>query len=86
MGGSASIPLVLTPEDGGFVVHSPLLPALNTQADSEPEAVENARDALATVKAMYPQLGRDLPTVARDADPRTVRFNVTVAATADSAA
>ena len=41
--------LVLTLEmaaEGGFVVSSPLYPGLWTQAESVPEAFENARDAL----------------------------------------
>lgn len=32
--------------EGGFVVSSPLYPGLWTQAESVPEAFENARDAL----------------------------------------
>lgn len=70
------IPLVLTPEDGGFVVSSPLLPALNTQGDSEEEPIGNARDAFASVRTMYEQLGKDLPRALRGADPATVGFAV----------
>jgi antitoxin HicB len=38
-------------EEGGFVVSSPIDPALNTQAESISEAFENARDALAVLRA-----------------------------------
>lgn len=84
--GEPVIPLILTPEDGGFVVSSPLLPALNTQGDSEKESIENARDAFASVKAMYAQLGKELPRAAREADPGTVRFEVVRGRSASSAA
>lgn len=68
------IPLVLTREDDTFVVHSPLLPELHTQGDSEQDAVANARDALVAVKELYADLGQRLPDEARDADPASVKF------------
>ena len=46
--------LVLTLEqarEGGFVVSSPIDPGLCTQAESVPEAFENARDALKALAA-----------------------------------
>lgn len=37
--------------EGGFVVSSPLYPGLLTQAESVPEAFDNARDALKALAA-----------------------------------
>jgi len=37
--------------EGGFVVSSPLYPGLWTQAETVPEAFENARDALKALAA-----------------------------------
>jgi predicted RNase H-like HicB family nuclease len=37
---------LLVASEGGFVVSSPLYPGLWTQAETVPEAFENARDAL----------------------------------------
>lgn len=60
------VPLLLTPEpDGGYVVTSPILPELVTEGDSLPEALENVRDAFATVIELYENLGRPLPTQLR---------------------
>ena len=53
--------LVLTleeAEEGGFVVSSPLFPGLWTQAESVPEAFENARDA---IKALVAARRKRLP-------------------------
>jgi len=56
------IPLVLTPQpEGGYTVTSPALPELVTEGDSAPEALENAKDALAAVIETYNDLGRPLP-------------------------
>lgn len=43
--GKLVLTLLVSP-GGGFVVSSPLYPGLWTQAESVPEAFENARDAL----------------------------------------
>ena len=59
------IPLVLSPQpEGGFTVTSPLLPELVTEGDSLEEALENAKDAMATVVELYADQGRTLPTTA----------------------
>ena len=56
------IPLVLIPQpEGGYTVTSPLLPELVTEGDSLDEALENVKDALATVIELYQDLGRSLP-------------------------
>jgi predicted RNase H-like HicB family nuclease len=58
--------LVLTleeAEEGGFIVSSPLYPGLWTQAESIPEAFENARDAM---KALVAARRKPLPA----ANPR----------------
>ena len=55
------IPLVLIPQpEGGYTVTSPLLPELVTEGDSLDEALENVKDALATVIELYQDLGRSL--------------------------
>ena len=38
--------VILTPEDGGYVVTVPALPGCVTEGDTLEEALENARDAI----------------------------------------
>jgi antitoxin HicB len=55
--------LVLTPEEageGGYVVTSPMDPELVTEADTPPEAFENARDALRALKQSRRKLVREM--------------------------
>ena len=56
-------------EDGGFVVTSPIDPAVITQAETISEAFENARDAMAVLKAARRDLRRKLQ-LARRSRPR----------------
>jgi antitoxin HicB len=56
------LPLILEPQpEGGFTVTSPLLPGLVTEGDSVEDALENVRDALATVIEAYRETGKALP-------------------------
>ena len=56
------VPFLLTPQpEGGYTVTSPLLPELVTGGDSLSEALDNVKDALATVIEIYQDLGRRLP-------------------------
>lgn len=56
------IPLLLTPQpEGGYTVTSPLLPELVSEGDSLNEALENVKDAFATVIELYEEMGRSLP-------------------------
>lgn len=56
------IPLVFaTQPEGGYTVTSPLLPELITEGDSVDDAIDNVRDALATVIEAYGETGRTLP-------------------------
>ena len=58
------VPLLLTPQpEGGYTVTSPLLPELVTEGDSLSEALDNVKDALATVIELYQDLGRQLPKI-----------------------
>ena len=53
--------LTLTPADeGGYVVTSPMDPALITQAETIPEAFENARDASKALKQARAKLMRQM--------------------------
>jgi predicted RNase H-like HicB family nuclease len=47
-------------EEGGFVVTSPIDPAVITQAETISEAFENARDAMAVLRAARRDLRRKL--------------------------
>jgi predicted RNase H-like HicB family nuclease len=47
-------------EEGGFVVTSPIDPAVITQAETISEAFENARDAMAVLKAARRDIRRKL--------------------------
>jgi antitoxin HicB len=47
--------------EGGFTVTSPVLPELITEGDSFDDALENVKDALAAVIAIYREMGRELP-------------------------
>ena len=56
------IPLLLMPQpEGGYTVTSSLLPEFVTEGDSLNEALENVKDALAAVIALYQDMGRSLP-------------------------
>jgi antitoxin HicB len=60
------IPLLFTPQpEGGYTVTCPLLPEFLTEGDSLDEALEHARDALATTIELYEDLGRTLPSQVR---------------------
>lgn len=64
--------LVLTleeAEEGGYVVTSPIDPAVITQAETISEAFENARDAMAVLRAAR----RDLRAKLAPASQRRVR-------------
>ena len=55
--------LVLTleeAEEGGYVVTSPMDPAITTQAETVSEAFAMARDAIKTLKAGRAKLARDI--------------------------
>ena len=52
-------------EEGGFLVTSPIDPAVITQAETIAEAFENARDAMAVLKAARKDLRRKLQPQAR---------------------
>ncbi len=47
-------------EEGGFIVTSPMDPAITTQAETVQEAFEMARDAIRTLKAGRAKLARDI--------------------------
>lgn len=74
------VPLVLTPQpEGGYTITSPLLPELVTEGDSAPEALENAKDALAAVIETYHDLGRPLPeSIRHRAEDGPVRLDALV--------
>jgi antitoxin HicB len=56
------VPLVLMAQpEGGYTVTSPLLPELVTEGDSVEDALDNVRDALASVVEAYHDLARPLP-------------------------
>lgn len=56
------IPLVLTPHgDGGYTVTSPLIPELVTEGESLDAALANVKDALAAVRELYEDTGRQIP-------------------------
>jgi predicted RNase H-like HicB family nuclease len=66
--------LVLTleeAEEGGFVVTSPIDPGLTTQGDTISEAFENARDALAELRAWRRDQRRRLQTPGRRSGRKT---------------
>ncbi len=55
--------LVLTleeAEEGGYVVTTPMDPAVTTQAETVAEAFEMARDAMKTLKEGRAKLARDI--------------------------
>jgi antitoxin HicB len=59
--------LTLEPaEEGGFIVTSPLDPELITEADSIPEAFDNARDALKALHQSRAKLLRRLASASVD--------------------
>lgn len=61
-----SVPLDLDPQpEGGFTVTSPALPELVTEGDTEDDAIENVRDAIAAVREIYEDDGRELPACLR---------------------
>ncbi len=63
------VPLVLSPQpEGGFTVTSPLLPELETEADTVEEALANVHDALLAVVEAYEDLVRTLPANVRVVD------------------
>ncbi len=56
------LPLIFEPQpEGGYTVTSPALPELVTEGDSIEDALENVRDALASVLEAYRDLGWPLP-------------------------
>ena len=66
----SKLPLILEPQpEGGFTVTSPLLPELVTEGDTVADALENARDALATVIEADQETGRSLPPNLVISDP-----------------
>ena len=57
------LPLVFTPQpEGGYTVHSPVLPELLTEGDTLEEAQANVRDAFEAVIELYAEQGRALPS------------------------
>jgi antitoxin HicB len=66
--------LVLTleeAEEGGYVVTSPVDPGLTTQGETISEAFENARDALAELRAYRSDRRRKLQAEGRRGKRRT---------------
>ncbi|MGQ0673709.1 MAG: type II toxin-antitoxin system HicB family antitoxin [Hyphomicrobium sp.] len=54
--------IVLEPaEEGGFVVHVPVLPEICTEGDTEAEALAMARDAIELVVASRHERGEPIP-------------------------
>lgn len=49
-----------TAEEGGYVVTSPFDPAMITEAETIPEAFDNARDAIRELKLARAKLQRQL--------------------------
>jgi len=56
------VPLLLHPQpEGGYLVTSPLIPELVTEADTIEDVLANVQDALEAVIELYEDLGRHLP-------------------------
>lgn len=69
--GVYKIPILFAAQpEGGFVVTSPLLPELVTEAETVEEALANTQDALAAVVELYRDIGRPFPPNLRQ-DPVT---------------
>jgi antitoxin HicB len=71
------IPIVLEPQpEGGYVVSSPALPGLNTEGETEVEAVENAWEALQALLIAYQDIGQPLPLdLPANVDRKSVSFD-----------
>jgi len=70
-------PVILTPDDGTFLVAFPDVPEAITFGPDEDEALLQAVDALETALAMYVSERRPLPTPSAPRGRPTVRPNAT---------
>ena len=76
------MPLVVEPQpEGGYTITSPVLPELVTEGDTMEDALENVRDAFASLLELYQEFGRTLPPeLAIDQINHAVRLDLMVAA------
>ncbi len=76
---SVRLPLRLEPQpEGGWVITSPLVPELITEADTAAEVLPNVLDAWQTVLEIYEDEGRPLPAelYAMDASTEPVTIDI----------
>ena len=64
------VPIRVHPQpEGGFVVTSPVVPELLTEADTWAEVWSNLADAWEAVVELYEEQGRVLPVTSDSSDP-----------------
>ena len=53
--------VIITPEEGAYIVDVPTLPGCHSVGDTIPEALENIRDAIALYIAVLRERGEPMP-------------------------
>jgi antitoxin HicB len=73
------LPFILEPaEEGGWVVKSPIIPELITEIDHLEELDEKIKDAVAAVRELYDDMGKDFPGVEIEKPRKPVWFEAVV--------
>jgi antitoxin HicB len=68
--------VLLTPEEGGYVVSVPALPGCNTEGDTLTEAIQNAHEAIELYISVLKERGEPIP----EEDEPTQAIQISVAA------
>ena len=66
--------VLLTPEEGGYVVSVPALPGCNTEGDTLAEALQNAQEAVELYLSVLKERGEPIPE--EEEAPQTVIIEV----------
>lgn len=73
------LPLLLeSAEEGGWIVRSPIIPELITEIDHLDEIDKKIKDAIAAVKELYDDMGKEFPVAEIEKPVKPVWFEAVV--------